>query len=79
MGTKVLGTETNVTTATTLDSATVVRIYASATSVITIADDQAQTIGTMTMPTGRVEIIEKSATDTIAASVAVLCSKIAYT
>lgn len=75
---KPLSTEVSVTTANTVSGATLVRAYAATEAVVTIADDQAAVRGTFTVPAGRVEYIEKFATDTIASTAALLCTSIAY-
>lgn len=75
--TKVKATEIAVTTANTVNDASVVRVYASATAVLTVANTSG-TIGTLTIPTGRVEYIEKKPTDTIAANVSVQATSVAH-
>lgn len=76
--TKIKSAEISVTTANTVSDATVVRVYAPSASVITIADDTATTVGTFTIPAGRVEYVQKQSNYTLAATVAVLCSSVAF-
>jgi len=76
---KLKGTETGVTSATTLNNAQLIRVYATANSSITITNVVANTaIGSFTVPGGRVEYVEKSANDTIESDVEVLCTPISY-
>lgn len=66
-------------TANTISGASLVRVYATANSVVTVANTGG-TIGTLTIPGGFVEIISKDPTDTIACSPddSLLCTPIAY-
>lgn len=76
---KLKGTETGVTSATTLDSAQLIRVYATANASITITDAAANTaIGSFTIPEGRVEYVEKRADYTIESDVEILCTPIAH-
>lgn len=76
---KLKGTETGVTSATTLDNAQLIRVYATANASITITDVAANTaIGSFTVPEGRIEYVEKKAADTIESDVEVLCTPIAH-
>lgn len=74
---KLKGTEVGVTNATSVDSATLVRIYAPANSEITVTDTS-NTALSFTMPGGSVEFLEKLSTDTVASDVEVLVTPIAY-
>jgi|TARA_R110000782_G_scaffold2192_7_gene8623 hypothetical protein len=67
------------TTATTLSNASLVRVYAVANSVVTVANTSG-TIGTFTIPGGFVEIVSKDPTDTIACAPndSLLCTPLAY-
>lgn len=67
------------TTATTLSDASLVRVYAVANSVVTVANTGG-TIGTFTIPAGFVEIVAKEPTDTIACSPndSLMCTPLAY-
>ena len=82
----VLGPQTNcptsVGTASSFSAATVVRLYNSnaAAQLITILDENYQGIGSMTMPTGTVEYIEKKHKDMIlAGSSDVKATKVGFT
>jgi len=75
---KVKGTATDVTTANTVSNSKLVRIYATAETTITVADDTPTTLGTFVMPAGSVEYVEKNPTDTIAADVSVSCTPVSY-
>lgn len=82
----VLGPQTNCPTsvgaASSFSSATVVRLYNSnaGDQLITILDENYQGIGSMTMPTGTVEYIEKKHKDMIlAGSSDVKATKVGFT
>ena len=75
---KVLNTEITVSTANTVYDSKLVRVYATANAILTVTDSEDNTIGTMTIPGGRVEYVEKSPTDTITANTAVLCVPVSY-
>lgn len=77
---KLVGPEVSVTTANTVNSATLFRVYtpSGGDSLITIKDSGGTTIGSMTQPAGFVEIMEKRATDTVSANTAVKCTPVAY-
>lgn len=76
--TKVLDSEISVSTANTVYDSKLVRVYATANSILTITDSEANTVGTLTIPAGRVEFVEKATTDTIASNNAVLCVPVSY-
>lgn len=76
---KIKGTETAVTSATTLNNAQLIRVYASANASITMTDTAANTaIGSFTIPEGRIEYVEKKPLDTIESDVEVLCTPVSY-
>ena len=77
---KVLSAESNIGTATTVSSATAVRLYNSDSSVgiVTRTDDSNSTIGNFTVPAGQVLYLQKKSTDKLLASSTVLASKVAY-
>ena len=66
-------------TANTVSGASLVRVYATANSVVTVANTGG-TIGTFTIPAGFVEVLAKEPTDTIACSPddSLLCTPLAY-
>ena len=70
--------EITVTTDNNIALCVLYRIYAPSTSKITSKDSLGNIIGSMTIPSGFVEIMEKRATDTLSATVGVLCTPIAY-
>lgn len=74
---KVKGEAANVTTASTVSDSKLVRIYASANTLITVANTGG-TIGSFIMPTGTVVHVEKEPTDTIAANSSVSCTPVSY-
>lgn len=75
---KLKGSETGVTTATDLNSAQLIRVYAAADALVTITDSDDNTIGSFTIPSGRVEYVEKKPSDQISANTEILCTSIAY-
>ena len=81
---KVLAAEADLTAASNVTNATLVRVYNghSAVSVITRKDSGGNVIGSMTVINGTVVVMEKDATDTLTASAggaSVKVSKIAFT
>lgn len=75
---KLISSEISLTTANTLGGASLVRLYATANAVITLANTGG-TIGTCTLPAGTIEYFVKQPTDTLAANVAVLATSVAFT
>lgn len=75
---KLTNPEVTVTTANTVYNCVLARIYAPADTVITVKDKDGNTRGSMSMPGGFVEILEKIKTDTIEATVAIKCTPVAY-
>ena len=77
---KILSDETNIGTATTVSSATVVRVYNSDSSagIVTRTDNSNSTIGNFTVPAGEVLYLEKKSTDKLIAPSTVFASKVAY-
>jgi len=75
---KLISSEISLTTANTLGGASLVRVYATANAVITLANTGG-TIGTCTLPAGTIEYFVKQPTDTLAANVAVLATSVAFT
>lgn len=78
--TKLLGSETDLTAATTVDDGVLIRLYnsGSADIVVTQKDSEGTTIGTMTVPGGAVNYIQKEYTDTLEGGAAVLAVSIAW-
>ena len=81
---KVLAAEADLTAASNVTNATLVRVYNghSAVSVITRKDSGGNVIGSATVLNGAVEVFEKNATDTLTASAggaSVKVVKIAFT
>ena len=81
---KVLAAEADLSSASNVTNATLVRVYNghSAVSVITRKDSGGNVIGSMTVINGTVVVMEKDATDTLTASAggaSVKVSKIAFT
>lgn len=74
---KVKGTEIDLTTANTVASSVLVRIYASTPALITVANT-AGTIGTFTVGSNSVEYVIKEPTDTLAANNAVKATSVSY-
>lgn len=76
---KVKGAGANVTSADTVSDSALIRIYASANTLITVDDPIANTtLGTFIMPNGSVEYIEKKTTDTVTANASISVTPVAY-
>ena len=77
---KILSQESNIGIATTVSSATAVRLYNSDSSagIVTRTDDSNSTIGNFTVPAGEVLYLQKKSTDKLIAPSTVLASKVAY-
>ncbi len=75
---KILASEISLTTANTISNASLVRVYAPANSLITVANG-AGTIGTCTLGGGTTEYFVKQPTDTIASNIAVQAVSVAFT
>lgn len=70
--------EVEVSTPTTINGSVLFRVFAPGTAKVTVADSANTIIGSMTIPGGFVEIMEKRSTDLVYASPAVLCTPVAY-
>jgi hypothetical protein len=67
-----------VTVEDTIEDSRLVRVYSpSANTLVTIASGNT-IIGSFTMGADSVEIVEKNPTDTISASVTILCTPVSY-
>jgi hypothetical protein len=76
---KPYNTEITVSAANTVYDAPLVRVYASANTLITIEDTSANTtISTFTMSGNTVEIVEKIKTHSISGNTSILCVPVSY-
>ena len=76
---KVLASETDLTSATNVGTATVVRVLnTGSAAVVTRKDSSGTTIGTVTLAAGEVAYFEKDPTDTLEGGAAFKAVKIAY-
>ena len=77
---KVLSSETNLSSATNVSSASVVRIFNSDSSAVTVTkkDSGGSTIGSFTISAGEVIYCEKNYTDTLEGGSALKVSKVGY-
>lgn len=78
---KLTAPEVTVTTPSTVADSVLFRVYTpsgGSDALITIRDSSSNVIGTMTQPAGFVEIMEKRASDTVAANTAIKCTPVAY-
>jgi hypothetical protein len=75
---KLTGPEVSVTSANTVGDCVLFRVYSPSDALITIRDSSSNVIGSMTQPSGFVEIMEKRATDTVGANTAIKCTPVAY-
>jgi hypothetical protein len=62
----------------TIHDCTLFRVHSPALSKITITDADDVVIGSMTMPAGFVEIMNKRFTDKVSATAPILCSPVAW-
>ena len=70
--------EMALTSANTVNDASLVRVYAASAALITVANEAGANTGTLTIPAGGVEIIEKDPLGTLTANVSVLAVSVAY-
>ena len=77
---KVLDTETDLTSATNVSNATVVRLVNNSGSidVVTRKTSGGTTIGSFTMTPNSVEYVEKDPSDTLEGGANILAAKVAY-
>ena len=77
---KVRGDAVNFTAANTVNDSMIVRIYAAASSDVTIVSSNTElsNSGSFTMPAGGVEVIKKLPADTIAGTTTLSCTPIAF-
>jgi len=76
---KLLGTQTDLTNATSVGLATVVRILNTSTAaLVTRKDSGGTTIGSVTIDANEIAYLEKDPTDTLEGGVAFKVVKIAY-
>lgn len=76
---KVLAAETTLTSATNVDTATVVRVLNTSTAaLVTRKDSAGTTIGSFTMAANEVAYVEKDPTDTLEGGAAFKAVKVAY-
>jgi hypothetical protein len=77
---KLLGSETDLTVATNVGLATVVRVLNTGSAAIVTRKDSAETIiGTVTIAAGEIVYLEKDSSDTLEGGVSFKVVKIAYT
>lgn len=74
---KPLALEASITTANTVSDARLIRAYAAAASVVTIANTEGA-VGSFTMPAGSVTFIEKEPLNTVSGTTAILCTPVSY-
>jgi hypothetical protein len=74
---KPLASEISVTAANTVGNSRLVRAYAAAVSVVTIANEDG-VVGTFTVPAASVTLIEKEPLNTISGTTALLCTPVSY-
>lgn len=76
---KVLASETTLTSATNVDTATVVRVLnTGSAATVTRKDSDGNTIGTLTLAANEVAYLEKEPSDTLEGGAAFKVVKIAY-
>lgn len=70
---KVIGDEIDITSANTVNDSTLVRVYATNVSTITVGSS-----GSFTMPAGSVTFVEKATSDTLTASNTAVACAVSY-
>ena len=74
---KLVGEEVDISTPSTVHNSTFVRVYAPTDAIITYYNENDVVIGSMTMPAGFVEIMEKNRPDKLSANTTVLATPLA--
>lgn len=62
----------------TIHDSVLFRVFAPSTTKVTVTNSANTVVGSMTIPGGFVEIMEKRATDRVEANPTVLCTPVAY-
>jgi hypothetical protein len=75
---KLTGQQVNISTANTVNNSTLVRVFAPTDALVTYTNANDDVIGTMTIPSGFVEIMEKLHTDKLSANTTVWATPLAY-
>lgn len=75
---KLTGQQVDISTASTVHNSTWVRVYAPTEALVTYSDSSGNVIGSITMPAGLVEIMEKLRTDKLSANTTVWATPVAY-
>ena len=76
---KLLGSQGDLTAATDMGKATLVRVYNSTAADVVLTQKSGSTVlGTMTIPSKAVELISKSPTDTLEGGVGLKVVSVAY-
>lgn len=75
---KPTGQQVDIAVASTVHDANLVRVYAPATALVTYSNAADEVIGTMIIPGGFVEIMEKLRSDKLAANTTVWATPLAY-
>lgn len=78
MNIKPISTETTLTAATTVDSATLVRLYNTSTATLITIKEGAVTIATFTIAASEVVLVEKDAAQTLEGGAAIKAVKVAF-
>ena len=75
---KPTGQQVDISTANTVHNSTLVRVYAQTEALVTYSDSSDNVIGSITIPAGFVEIMEKLRTDKLSANTTVWATPLAY-
>lgn len=76
---KILGTEIALSTANTVGTASVVRVYNNTANPVLVTRANGSTIGTATLAAGEIVYLQKAPADTLAANAAVRAVSVAFT
>lgn len=75
---KPTGEQVNISTPSTVHDTTLLRIYAPTEALVTYSNSSDEVIGTMIIPAGFVEIMEKLRSDKLSANTTVWATPLAY-
>lgn len=78
MNIKPISTETTLTSATTVDSATLVRLLNTSTATLVTIKDGATTVASFTIAASEVVLVEKDAAQTLEGGAAIKAVKVAF-
>lgn len=75
---KIIGTEIALSTANTVGSASVVRVYNNTAGAVLVTRSNGSTLGTVTLGVGEIIYLQKSPADTLASNAAVRAVSVSF-